>query len=88
MTYHLIYHTNHQAAARAYSDVGLLVLKIPESDLEAIPARAWVEIGLQRLIVGHVLDFDLIIDRDFFVVRHFEKKKICAMQNSPVVSVV
>lgn len=68
MTYHLIDDPYHQAAAGAHGDVGGLVLQVGQRDLEAVAAGARVVVGLEGLVVRHVLDLDLVVDGDFLVV--------------------
>ncbi|KAI7930228.1 hypothetical protein M0657_001697 [Pyricularia oryzae] len=67
----LVDDADHEAAAWADGDVGLAVLQVSQSDLEAIAAGARVVVDLERLVVRHVLDLDLVVDGDFFLVGHF-----------------
>lgn len=67
--YHVKYNSDHEAAAGADGNV-LLVAKVVQGDLELIAAWARVEVGLLGFVEGHVLDLDLIVDRDVLVVRH------------------
>lgn len=66
-THHFVNDTDHQAAARAHGDIGLFVLEVCQGDLEAVAAWARVEVRLQRLVVRHVLDLDLVVDRGLLV---------------------
>jgi len=52
---------DHEAAARADGDV-LAVAEVRDSDLEPVAARARVVVDLQRRVVRHVLDLDLVVD--------------------------
>ena len=61
--------SNHEAAAGTDSNV-LLVEKIHQRNLEAISARARIGVGLLGIIPGHVLDLDVIVDGELFVVGH------------------
>lgn len=56
------YNPDHQAAARAHANV-LAVPQVRQPDLEAVAARARVVVDLELLVVGHVLDFDLVVER-------------------------
>lgn len=67
-THHLVNDPDHQAAAGAHGDVVGLVLQVGQGNLEAVAAWARVVVGLQRLVVRHVLDLDLVVDRYLLVV--------------------
>jgi hypothetical protein len=58
---------NHQAAAGAYGNVAA-VAEVIESDLEAVAAGTRVVIDLEVIVKGHILDFDLVVDRDVLIV--------------------
>lgn len=53
---------DHEAAAGAYTDI-LTVSQVTEGDLESVAARAGVVVELQRFVIRHVFDFDLIVVR-------------------------
>lgn len=68
LTHHLVYNPYHQAAAGAHGDVVGLVLQVGQGDLEAVAAGARVVVGLQGLVVRHVLDLHLVVDGYLLVV--------------------
>lgn len=67
MTYHIVDDSDHQAAAGADSDV-LLLTKVIDGDLKAIPTRAGIVVDLESLIKGHILDLNLIVDRNSLLI--------------------
>lgn len=69
-TYHLVDDSYHQAAARTHGDVGRLVQQVGEGNFETVAAGARVVVGLQCRIIGHVFDFDLVVNGNLFVVAH------------------
>lgn len=71
VTHHLVNDPDHQTATGAHGDVVGLVLQVGQGDLEAVAAWARVVVGLQRLVVRHVLDLYLVVDGYLLIVRHF-----------------
>lgn len=51
-----------QAAAGANSDL-LPIAKISEADLELVATGTWISIESRSRIIGHIFDFDLIVER-------------------------
>lgn len=58
---------NHQTTARADGDVGG-VTEISQRDFKPVAARARVVVDLHGLVKRHVLNLDLVVDRDGLVV--------------------
>jgi hypothetical protein len=62
---------DHKTAAGAYSDVCFFILEVGKANLKSVATRARVMVDLQRLVKGHVLDFDLVVNCDVLLaVRH------------------
>ncbi len=55
-------HSDLQAAAWADSNL-LPVAKISDGDLELVATGTWVSIERGSSVVGHIFDFDLIVER-------------------------
>ena len=55
-------HSDLQAAAGADSNL-LPIAQITEGDLELVTTGTWVGIECCGSIIGHILDFDLIVER-------------------------
>ena len=55
-------HFNLQAAAGANSNL-LPIAKIGEADLELVATGTWISIESRSSVVGHIFDFDLIVER-------------------------
>lgn len=60
ISYHFKYDLDHQTATGADTDI-FAVEQIRKADFEPIATRAWVVIDLEGPIVGHILDFDLVV---------------------------
>lgn len=61
-TYYFEYDLDHQAAAR--TDRNLFpIAEVIEGNLELVAAWAGVSIEGSRLMIGHILDLDLIVER-------------------------
>lgn len=69
-TYQVKDDSDHKTAARANGDV-LLLEQVFEGNLKLVATRARELVDSHGLVKGHVLDFDLIVDRNTLVVRHF-----------------
>ena len=65
-THNLKNDPDHQTPARANGNV-LTVLAVGARDLELVAAWAGGRLRLQRWVVGHVFDFDFVVDGVFFV---------------------
>ncbi len=57
-------HSNLQAAAGADSNL-LPIAKISKGDLELVATGTWVSIECRSSVVGHIFNFDLIVERHF-----------------------
>ena len=61
-TYGFEDHSDLQAAAWADSNL-LPIAKVSEGDLELVATGTWVSIESRSSVVGHIFDFDLIVER-------------------------
>lgn len=69
-TYQVKDHSDHETAARADSNI-LLIQQVFECDLKLVAARTRELVNSHGLIKDHILDLDLVVDRNTLVVRHF-----------------
>ena len=61
-TYSLEYDLDRQTAARADCHF-LAITEVRERDFELVPARAGIGIECRGLVIGHIFDFYLIVER-------------------------